>query len=406
MIVLYRHTILRAALALVLACTGLATAPARASAATADAFEADNTWQTARDVGAIVGVSGDTGYYGEPMGVQARTFHFVDDATATSDEDWVRFTVSATDIDTGLSYIFEAFPSSSAVRPVIEIYGPGSANPTAPGNLPASSAEPTLTAIDPNAIQPGQALAYNGRWSGDVAASVSFIPAAAGTYYVRVRPYYQHESGIDPGFGGGVGSYQLRMKAGQLSRLSGADRIATAVAVSRERYPATGPDSKACIIASGFAFPDALAGSTLAGAVDGPLLLTARDSLPSAVTAELRRLGITQVYLLGGTAAVTDRVKTSIEALGISVKRVSGATRMATARQIALEAARHTTPARLAFVVNALNFPDALAASPMATHNVAPILLTGSATLDAQAEAALKDSALGITDVVIIGGTS
>ncbi|MDZ4181192.1 MAG: cell wall-binding repeat-containing protein, partial [Coriobacteriia bacterium] len=362
MIVLYRHMILRVALALVVALTGFAMTPVRASAAAADAYETDNTWQTARDVGAIVGTSGDTGYYGEPLGVQSRTFHFVVDATATSDEDWVRFTVSSTDIDTGLSYIFEAAPSSPAVRPVIEIYGPGSANPTAPGDLPASSAEPTLTAIDPNAIQPGGSLAYNGGWSGYDSASVSFIPPTSGTYYVRVRPYYQHESGTDPGFGDGVGSYQLRMKAGQLSRLFGADRIATAVAVSRERYPATGPDSKACIIASGFAFPDALAGSTLAGAVDGPLLLTAHDSLPSAVAAELKRLGITQVYLLGGTAAVTARVKTSIEALGISVKRVSGATRYATAHQIALEAARHTTPARLAFVVNALNFPDALAA--------------------------------------------
>ncbi len=401
---LLRSKSVKSLLAVVLAGAIVASGPFAVMAASADAFEADNTLGTARDVGDILGQSGMTGYFGEPMGAQTRTFHFVDDGTPASDEDWVRFSVDADAISSGFSYVFEAVPGASNVSPVLEIYGPGTRTPTPPGSLGPSVGDPEVTQIDPVAIQPGQTLAYNTTWMTGSHASLSFLPQVAGVYYVRIRPYYQHAGGTDPGFRGGDGPYTLRMKTGQMSRLAGDNRFRTAIAVSQERFPVEGPESGAAVLANGYAFPDALSGSTLAGAVGGPVLLTPDDRLPDVVRDEILRLGVDTVYVLGGPAAVSDVVVNALAAHSITVVRVAGDRRAATARQVAKKAAELGPTARLAFIVNSHNFPDALAASPMAAYNAAPILLTREATLDPEVEAALKDPALGITDVVIVGG--
>ncbi len=87
---------------------------------------------------------------------------------------------------------------------------------------------------------------------------------------------------------------------GLVARLSGVDRDATAVRVSQEDFP--GPASaQAVVLASNAAFPDALAGTPLAVAVGGPLLLSPPADLDPVVAAEISRVlpaGAT-VYLLG-----------------------------------------------------------------------------------------------------------
>lgn len=61
-------------------------------------------------------------------------------------------------------------------------------------------------------------------------------------------------------------------------------------------------------IATGAAFLDALAGGTAAGLVDAPILLVAPDQLPQATAEELSRLVPTQITVLGGPSAVSDRL--------------------------------------------------------------------------------------------------
>lgn len=88
-------------------------------------------------------------------------------------------------------------------------------------------------------------------------------------------------------------------------RVSGADRWETAVAISQEHDA----DISVVYIASGRDFPDALAGSALAGHEDVPVLLTKPDQLPSATLAELDRLSPERVVILGGTNAVSQQVE-------------------------------------------------------------------------------------------------
>ncbi|CAN5501989.1 hypothetical protein BH23ACT9_BH23ACT9_28760 [soil metagenome] len=185
------------------------------------------------------------------------------------------------------------------------------------------------------------------------------------------------------------------------SRLAGADRITTAIEVSRHGWAA----AEVALLATTDSFPDALAGSALARRFDAPVLLTPAHGLPSAVAAELLRLGVQRVVLLGGPAAITDAVADAVRALetGPVVERIAGTTRYETAAAIA-DAAALTT--RTIALTSGETFADALAASSLvATGEGAPILLTAAAGLPEatrQALIGLQDS--GADQVVIVGG--
>jgi hypothetical protein len=96
-------------------------------------------------------------------------------------------------------------------------------------------------------------------------------------------------------------------------RLAGADRYATAAAVSASAWAANGPAT--VFVATGQTFADALAAVPYAGRLGVPLLLTASTSLSSATAAELLRLDPSEVKLIGGTASISDHVKFEIRAL-------------------------------------------------------------------------------------------
>lgn len=414
-----RSVSIRFLLALALVLPG-ALVPASAFAYSADAYEAgtgDDTPATARDITTLVDASGTYGFQGLPLSVESHTFDFVDDTSKTSDVDWVKLVVSQTDIDAAYSYIIEAVAVDGIVDPVVEIYGPAASPaavmPTDPSLLGPSVETTMFTETDPLAI----AANDEGRWFSMTSSSLSFIPkpGGAGTYYIRIRPYYQYEGGDLPaGYNGGEGRYTLRVKNGQFSRLYGADRISTAVAISRERFQSMPPQSHAVVIANAYGFADALAGSTLAGVLGCPVLLTPADSLPASVADEIKRLNSDTdpdpdpdtVYVLGGTSAISDSVMSAVSALGATPVRVAGADRIETAAAVARKAAELAPTSSVAFVVNSRNFPDALAASPMAAYNGAPVLLTSATTLDPRVTAVLKDPAMGITDVVVVGGSA
>jgi putative cell wall-binding protein len=88
-----------------------------------------------------------------------------------------------------------------------------------------------------------------------------------------------------------------------VERWAGADRYATAAAISSNTYP---QGATTAYLASGADYPDALAGAPVAAKAGAPLLLTQRDCVPASTLAELTRLGATNIVVLGGTSAVSD----------------------------------------------------------------------------------------------------
>jgi putative cell wall-binding protein len=97
---------------------------------------------------------------------------------------------------------------------------------------------------------------------------------------------------------------------GNVTRLAGADRYATAAAVSA-RYFAT---SATAWLATGAGYPDALVAAPVAGRAHAPLLLTAATSVPASTMVELRRLRPARVNVAGGTAVIGAPVISAVHA--------------------------------------------------------------------------------------------
>jgi putative cell wall-binding protein len=187
-------------------------------------------------------------------------------------------------------------------------------------------------------------------------------------------------------------------------RLAGADRIATAVAISVDQFAAP-RSAGAAVLARSDDFADALAGASLAGAKKGPVLLTARDGLSAATRDELARAlapGST-VYLLGGTSALSDRVVSDVTAAGFSARRLAGSTRAGTATAVADELGGD---ASTVLVVNGFTFPDALSASSPAAANRWPILVTERDRVPSETSAWLQSHATASTRYAIGGAAA
>ncbi len=199
-----------------------------------------------------------------------------------------------------------------------------------------------------------------------------------------------------------------------VARLSGADRYRTATAVSAFEWPQlpNQPAAETVVLARSDTFADALAGSALAAAKHGPLLLTASSSLNPFTKAEIIRLlpPATTVYLLGGTSAISAGVAAAITGLGYHVLRLGGANRYATAALIADAITPHPSTVLAA---TGLNFPDALSAGAAAgaidlRGGSATVVLTADGVLPADTKSYLDGLEGGANppQITAIGGKS
>ncbi|MGH9059954.1 MAG: cell wall-binding repeat-containing protein, partial [Acidimicrobiales bacterium] len=157
------------------------------------------------------------------------------------------------------------------------------------------------------------------------------------------------------------------------TREAGINRIATAIAVSRQEFPGA-HTAGAVVLARGDLYPDALAGTPLAVAKDAPILLTTSATLSPATLAEIQRVLPTggTVYLLGGTSALSAGVATTLTSAGFTVKRLSGPNRFGTAVAIAHALGDPSTVLR----ADGTGVPDALSAGAAAAHVSGAVLLT------------------------------
>lgn len=188
--------------------------------------------------------------------------------------------------------------------------------------------------------------------------------------------------------------------------IAGTTRIDTAIAASQEAFEDDEADT--VVVATAYNWPDALGGAALAGAYDGPILLTKPDDLPSTVAGEIDRLGAENAVILGGTAAVSGAVETELNALlSGTVTRISGSDRYATARAVAAKTVQilGADYDGVTFVATGGKFPDALGASALSAARSWPIYLVDPRyDLPAATSAAMQG--VGVTDVVVLGGTA
>ncbi|MDR1320414.1 MAG: cell wall-binding repeat-containing protein [Gracilibacteraceae bacterium] len=168
------------------------------------------------------------------------------------------------------------------------------------------------------------------------------------------------------GTGGGGGGAQppaapVTVSRASLSYISGADRVLTSVAISRQGWES----ADAVILAPGGQnnLIDALAAAPLAGQENAPILLST-GTLDPAVVAEIQRLGAKKIYVVG---AIGQDVISALRAAlpGVTVEILQGSNRFETA---ALVSAKLTNP-QGTFVVGYNAVADAVSAASFAAAN-------------------------------------
>ncbi|WP_422123926.1 cell wall-binding repeat-containing protein [Planococcus sp. X10-3] len=174
-----------------------------------------------------------------------------------------------------------------------------------------------------------------------------------------------------------------KAKPEETTRISGASRYDTAVAISKVGWKT----ADTVVLATAGNFPDALAGGPLAYQENAPILLTRTATLTKETKAEIARLGAKKVIILGSKGAVSLEVESELKQMGLTIDRIGGKNRYDTAAMIAKR-----LNSKEAVVAYGLNFPDVLSISAYASRNGIPILLTRTDKLPAETETALEST--------------
>ena len=150
----------------------------------------------------------------------------------------------------------------------------------------------------PDALAGGPAAAH---WGGPLLLTApSALPAVTAAELDRLQP----ERVVIVGGTGVVSTAvetALKAHTGFVQRVSGANRYTTAARVSAEAFPS----AERTYVVTGEDFPDGIAAGAVAARHGGPLLLTARTGLPTAVKTEMARLRPGTAVVVGGEQVVS-----------------------------------------------------------------------------------------------------
>ncbi|HET7389081.1 MAG TPA: cell wall-binding repeat-containing protein [Nocardioidaceae bacterium] len=180
-------------------------------------------------------------------------------------------------------------------------------------------------------------------------------------------------------------------------RVAGSDRYATSVQVST----AYG-DTTTAILVNGSPgnYADALSATYLSGARNAPILLTRKGYTPKSVQARLKSSGVKTIVIVGGTGVVAKKQAEALRSAGYTVSRIAGKNRYATDAKVLASAGKAS--GSLGIVATGQNFPDALAAGPLA-YGGRPLGLATQNGIADDVVSAMK--AAGVTEVLVMGGT-
>jgi len=143
--------------------------------------------------------------------------------------------------------------------------------------------------------------------------STNAIPTVTAVELARLKPQRIVILGGTGVVSDAVASTLGAYTPGTVTRLAGRDRYATAAAISAATFA---PGVPVVYVATGLDFPDALAGSAVAGSQGAPVLLVSTDAIPAATAAELTRLQPGRVVLLGSASSVSEAVRIQLQLFG------------------------------------------------------------------------------------------
>lgn len=179
----------------------------------------------------------------------------------------------------------------------------------------------------------------------------------------------------------------------KITRIEGKNRYETSAKINEVSGKNT------FVIASGENYPDALSAGSYAESKNAGILLSRQKSLPNSVKNLLSSTDNKSPVLIGGEAALSASIANELQRLGQKPSRIYGSNRYETAVSLA-----KSSPSDVIFIASGENFPDALAASSLASEYKAPILLSGKDRLPSSVENYLKSNPP--KEVILLGGES
>jgi len=180
--------------------------------------------------------------------------------------------------------------------------------------------------------------------------------------------------------------------ASATKRLAGDTRYDTAVSIAQDGWK----QSDYALLAYGESYPDALSAAPLAKKYNAPILLTNGKSLPSVTKQTLLNLQVKTVLIIGGTGVIPSSIDAELQSMNISVTRIAGYDRYATAIKVAQQLPSPTE----VFVVTGEDYPDALSIAPIAALKQEPIILVPKDTMPDSVKAYLSANTINKTYVV------
>lgn len=150
-------------------------------------------------------------------------------------------------------------------------------------------------------------------------------------------------------------------------RLAGEDRYITSLKVAQDGWDS----SYYAVLACGEDYPDALSSVPLAKKYDAPILLTHRTYIDSSIVEELKSLKVGKVFIIGGTASISDTILNQLNSLDIQTERIGGVDRYDTSVKIAEKFGKVNTLT----VATGEDYADAISIGSAAGAMGVPVLL-------------------------------
>ncbi|KAA8669561.1 cell wall-binding repeat-containing protein [Clostridium sp. HV4-5-A1G] len=163
----------------------------------------------------------------------------------------------------------------------------------------------------------------------------------------------------------------VKAAQGKVTRVSGADRYATASQVATTNWE-SGSDS--VVLVSGEGYADAVSASALAKKLGAPILLTEPGSLNADAQKALDTLKPKNVYVIGGNASISQSIRDGLKDK-YTLTELGGANRYETNAAVADELVKLGVDASNVLVVGGEGFSDALSVAPVAAAKGQILLL-------------------------------
>ncbi|MEG0250017.1 MAG: cell wall-binding repeat-containing protein [Peptostreptococcus sp.] len=112
--------------------------------------------------------------------------------------------------------------------------------------------------------------------------------------------------------------------------ITGKDRYETSVNISKKTFES----SRYAIIVNGEKYPDSISSIPVAAKLEAPIILTRGVELEKEISEEIKRLGVENVYIIGGINSVSNKVEKELKDEKIEVTRYSGQNRYDTNREV------------------------------------------------------------------------